>query len=147
MALPQPATEELRTVKCRGLSGARKHGGAELKHTSRAIIPTVTTLLVTSVSPAYGYCPEPSAFPRAPNSPSSYERPDIPDCLSKHPSAGQKRCDPSETANYAADIARYTAKLRRYNDEVDRFAHEAATFVENAKSYIACEVEALLQPD
>jgi len=111
-------------------------------------VSTVAILLVAHMSPAYAYCQAPRFFPRAPNAPGLYERPDLPDCLSKHPSAGQLTCEPSETAAYADEVARYAAKLRRYADEVSQFATEAATFVENAESYVACEAADVgVQPD
>ena len=109
---------------------------------------TAITLLVAYAPPAHGYCQAPRFFPRAPSAPSLYERPDLPDCLSKHPSAGQVTCEPSETAAYAAEVARYAAKLRRYADEVSRFAAEATAFVESAESYVACEAADIgVQPD
>src|SRR5688572_9490961 len=118
------------------------------RHDSRGILTAMTFLLVAFASPAYGYCQAPRFFPRAPSAPSLYERPDLPDCLSKHPSAGQVTCEPSETAAYAAEVVRYAAKLRRYADEVSRFATEATTFVENAESYLACEAADIgVQPD
>jgi hypothetical protein len=111
-------------------------------------VSTVAILLVAHMSPAYAYCQAPRFFPRAPNAPGLYERPDLPDCLSKHPSAGQLTCEPSETAAYAAEVADYAAKLRRYADEVSRFAAEATTFVESAESYLACEAADIgVQPD
>jgi hypothetical protein len=123
-------------------------GSAELKAMLRAIMTTAVALFVAFASPAYGYCQAPRFFPRAPSAPGLYERPDLPDCLSKHPSAGQVTCEPSEAAAYAAEVARYAARLRRYADEVSRFATEATTFVENAESYVSCEAADIgVQPD
>ena len=114
----------------------------------KAILTTAITLLVVFASPAHGYCQAPRLLPRAPSAPSLYERPDLPDYLSKHPSAGQVTCEPAETAAYAAEVADYAAKLRRYADQVARFSTEATTFVESAEAYVACEAADIgVQPD
>ncbi len=91
-------------------------------------------------SPAHAFCSEPSFYELAPDAPGSYEKPEIPYCLSDYSYSGSHTCDDWEIDSYFDDVNNYIDKLNDYVQEANEMARRAARFAEEAYEYAKCEV-------
>jgi hypothetical protein len=110
-------------------------------------ILVASALLVQALSPdiAFAFCFEPSFTESPPDPPGTYERPDVPFCLSDYSWSGQHSCDSWELDSYEADVEAYVGKLSRYADEAAGFANSAANFASEAFAYAKCEAKDVVE--
>ena len=102
-------------------------------------------LLCSGVAPAFSYCSEPSFSENAPEAPRSYQRPDVPDCLSDYKYSGRHTCDEYEIDSFIRETNDYIRLLNDYASEAEEFANEASTFARDAADYARCERNELVE--
>ena len=96
----------------------------------------LTVLLVTfqMVLTARAYCLE----PQSPDVPGTFNKPDVPYCLSEFSYSGKHSCKSYEIDSYKSEVDEYILKLKNY-------ASEAEDYYNDAVSYAKCEIEAVLE--
>lgn len=107
----------------------------------RVFVYTAVICLLHSGA-AHAFCMEPRAGfgMNAPQPPSSYERPDVPDCLAR---GGVLGCDDYELRDYRDKAGRYEEKLEEYAAAAKSFSEKAARYADEAADYAACEQKEL----
>lgn len=95
--------------------------------------------LVISVVNAGAFCSAPSFGESAPDEPSSYNRPDVPYCLSEYSWSGKHTCEQWEIDSYISEVNDYIRKLNDYADEARDFADSSVNFANEAIEYAECE--------
>lgn len=97
----------------------------------------VAATLIVAVFPygAQAYCSEPSFYSSepsfsgsAPSAPPSYQKPDVPYCLSSYSYSGSHTCEDYELESYFDEV-------NDYIDEINEFYREATEFAEEARAY------------
>ncbi|MFC4215542.1 hypothetical protein ACFP4H_02130 [Pseudophaeobacter arcticus] len=104
----------------------------------------VSLLVALTVSPqsALAYCSEPSFYSSEPefsgsepSAPPSYQKPDVPYCLSSYSYSGTHTCEEYELDAYFDEINEYIDDLNDYYKEALEFSEEARAFAEEANSF------------
>jgi hypothetical protein len=111
---------------------------------ARAVFPlfTFTAIIHLSlISSAFGYCSEPSFSSSSPDAPGSYEKPDVPYCLSSYKFGGKHTCEEYEIDAYYNEVEDYVRKLKEYVEEANTIASRARAFASDALDYAKCEAE------
>ncbi|MEC8630585.1 MAG: hypothetical protein VXY73_10880 [Pseudomonadota bacterium] len=98
--------------------------------------------LTASTHSALAYCSEPSFYSSepefygsTPSAPHSYQKPDVPYCLSSYSYSGTHTCEEYELEAYFEEVEEYINYLNNYYKEALDFAEEANDFAEQAISF------------
>lgn len=108
----------------------------------RAIV--LAGLLAVVATEAGAYCSEPSFRETAPDTPGSYDRPDVPYCLREFSWSGRHTCDSWEIDRYKNEVESYIDDLNSYIREAVEFAEAASRFAQDAEAYARCEADEVL---
>lgn len=98
-------------------------------------------LAVGAMSDAHAYCSEPYLSVTIPDPPGSYDRPDVPFCLSSYKWSGEHDCDSWDLDRYKDEVEEYIEELNDFVEEVDQLAREISLFADEALTYAKCEAE------
>ena len=105
-------------------------------------ISILLVILILVIPTAHAYCFEPASIRlHPPDLPSSYQRPDVPFCLSNYSWQGTHDCDDWEIDSYFDDVNNYIRLLNDYVQEAESFANKALLFMQETAEYAACEAE------
>lgn len=97
--------------------------------------------IALSIGNAHGFCSSPSFYEAMPDPPSSYERPNVPYCLSGYSYTREHTCSEWELDSYFDDVDEYIEDLQKYYSDVVDFANSAALHADYALRYAKCEAE------
>jgi len=100
-------------------------------------------LLALFSTPALGYCVTPSVpySLKAPDAPSSYDRPSVPYCLNGFSYSRQHTCDRWELDRYFSDVEDYVSSLQTYLDDFNDYTRKVSRLALEAEAYAICEAE------
>lgn len=90
---------------------------------------------------AFAFCSEPYARLTIPTAPGSFNKPDVPYCLSSYKFSGSHTCDQWEIDSYKREIERYVDNLQTYVDEAYAVAKEASNYADEVQAYAECEAK------
>lgn len=76
-----------------------------------------------------------------PSPPSSYEKPDVPFCLSTFSYTNEHTCESWEIDSYVGDVEKYVEKMRDYASEAVNHANKMREYALSAQAYASCEIE------
>lgn len=88
---------------------------------------------------AFAYCSAPYGSVSFPDTPSSFQKPSVPYCLSSYSYSGTHTCEEWEITSYKNDVDNYVSKLQDYVDESFEVVRKAARLAEEAQDYAKCE--------
>jgi hypothetical protein len=89
--------------------------------------------------PALAYCSEPSLSISVPNAPGTFDKPDVPSCLSGFSYSREHTCESWEIESYKGEVEDYIRKLNGYVEETVTLANRVRQFAMDAQDYAACE--------
>ncbi|WP_130406627.1 hypothetical protein [Thalassococcus sp. S3] len=81
------------------------------------------------------YASEPSFSGHEPSAPSSFQKPDVPYCLSSYSYSGTHACEEYELNAYFDEVEEYVEALEEYYEEALSFAREAIDYANEAKAF------------
>lgn len=102
------------------------------------------SLVICAVMPqsALAYCSEPSFYSSEPtfsgsepSAPSSYQKPDVPYCLSSYSYSGSHTCEDYELDQYFDEVNEYIDDLNDFYEEAVEFAEEAKAYAEQSAAF------------
>lgn len=97
--------------------------------------------LLLTATPAMSYCFEPSFSESPPGAPGSYDKPDVPYCLSGYAYSGKHTCDTWELEAYKDEVSDYIDSLNDYLSQAASFAQLANSYAVEVRAYAECEAE------
>ncbi|MEO6015139.1 MAG: hypothetical protein ABIQ30_16340 [Devosia sp.] len=108
-------------------------------------LPVATMLFSFLFAPsAYAYCSQPSFYSSPPTPPGSYERPDVPYCLSAYAYTQKHTCDQWELDSYFDDVDDYVEKLKTFYNEVADYANSAKRYSDDSYDFAKCEIDEVI---
>ena len=96
---------------------------------------------LASAGPAAAFCYAPSFSDDPPDAPGSYERPDVPYCLSSYSYSREHTCSQWELDSYRREVEAYVDQLNDYVRDAATFAREAIDHATAAQRYAECEAD------
>ncbi|WBU53597.1 hypothetical protein [Paracoccus sp. SCSIO 75233] len=102
----------------------------------------VIGLIASAPTASFSYCSEPSVYASEPSfsgyepsAPSSFQKPDVPYCLSSYSYSGTHDCDEYELNAYFDEVEEYVEDLEDYYEEALIFAQEAIDYANEALAF------------
>lgn len=104
------------------------------------VVMIAAAVLVSALpDPALAFCSEPSLSISAPSAPGTYDKPDVPFCLSGFSYSREHTCESWELESYKDEVEDYIRKLNDYANETVTLANRVRQFAMDAQDYVACE--------
>jgi hypothetical protein len=106
----------------------------------RTLVVAATALAFSS-SNAFSFCSEPSFSASSPDAPGTYQKPDLPYCLSSYRYSRTHTCEKWEIDSYFNEVNEYIEKLNSFVEEANDFAQEAIEFANDASTFARCQAD------
>ncbi|MEM8774773.1 MAG: hypothetical protein AAGF53_07045 [Pseudomonadota bacterium] len=100
-----------------------------------ALIASAPTASLSYCSEPSVYASEPSFSGNEPSAPSSFQKPDVPYCLSSYSYSGTHECDEYELRAYFDEVDEYVEDLKEYYAEAITFAQKVVDYANEARAF------------